>query len=668
VPRWEAISRNASVVHGRAQWEERLAAYDHELAERYSRENGGAPPWVADRREAIAHLASFVGDLAGALEARPGRGRWSAHVDWLLGLLERYVDDAGAIAGAVADLVQLDAITGDVDAAGFLGAVTALLEGLRDRDVLGARQGAFGLRGITVVDVNSLRHLGFRAVAIVGVAERVFPPPPREDPLLLDARRQQLEAQHGLALTLRARGGDPEPLQFHTAVQAAGERLLISFARTATDGRGQLPSAFFRAAAETLAGERVTVERVDAGDVPGLRRLASGRLTPTAADTALTATERRRALLESRASGAVELVRHRLPRTVAGARAIRSRTERIATPFDGVLSATGLAALGDVPRFGRDLSPTSLETYARCPHRHLLANILGLHELEEPEAITRISALDKGDAVHRILESFLRERPAGPLEPNAERERLLAVAAPILRELEDQGRTGYPLLWDVDRIQILEDLERWLELDLASIADGAPRYAERGFEVRFGSHGRPEPDVRDALTRDEPLELALPSGHVLRIGGYVDRVDHDGIGSRRFEVIDYKTGRMYKMKDEALRGGIQLQLGLYLLAVARALGVPAVRGVARYVSVDRKSGFKEFTYPGALLEGDDAPLYALLDELVAARGAGDFHREPEDCTFCPVKGACEPRRGLLHARKATAPALVAHKARRETYP
>ena len=86
------------------------------------------------------------------------------------------------------------------------------------------QQGAFGRRGVNVLDVNQLRNLRFRAVAVLGLTERAFPPPPRQDPLLLDDERVRLNEAGGFDLPLRARGADPEPLQFALAVHAARER------------------------------------------------------------------------------------------------------------------------------------------------------------------------------------------------------------------------------------------------------------------------------------------------------------------------------------------------------------------------------------------------------------------------------------------------------------
>ena len=664
VPRWEAITRAAGVVAGRTQWSDRLRTY----ADALEATNGDAPQWKLDRQASARHLAAFVDDLATGLMARPDGAPWTAHVGWLTGLLERYVADAGPVLGAVAELGELDAITGATDAAAFAAAVTALLEGMRDRDALGAQQGAFGLRGVNVLAVDSLRQLTFRAVGVVGLAERVFPPAPREDPLLLDDRREELNARFGFDLGLRARGRDPEPLQFHGALAAARERLLLAYARTGSDGRGQLPSPFLRAALQALSGRRVTVEDIELGAVSCVSRVPSGRLGPARPDDALTARERRRTMLEDRVPGAVALVRHRLPRSAAGARARDARLRRDCTSFDGVLSGEAVRTLHGLRRFGRPLSASALETYAACPHRHLLQNVLGLREVEDPESIVRVSPLDKGDAIHRILERFMRERPGGPLDATFEHARLRAVAEPVLDALEADGRTGYPLLWRVDRTQILEDLDRWLEHSLAREAE-RPAYSHYGYEVRFGPARRQMAGEDDPLTRDDALVIELADGRRVDLTGFVDRVDHFGPGSRRFDVVDYKSGRMYGLRTDALTGGEHLQLPLYVLAIARALGVPPEQGAARYVSVDRKAAFKEVSFDGALLAGDPSDFVSLLDELVRTREDGDFHREPGDaCRFCSVKGACDVRRQQLHRRKSEDPHIRAVVERKERYP
>lgn len=672
IPRWETITRRAGVTGGIDQWRTRLEQYQHELLARADGDDE-PPTWVLERAASARQLLAFVVELHDRLSARPDQAAWVDHVAWLDALLDRYVADATPVRGALADLAQLDDLIETTSAEGFDRAVVALLDGLRDRDLLGSRAGAFGLRGVNVIDAVSLRHLGFRAVAIVGLAERSFPPPPREDPLLLDDRRMLLHQDAHLPIQLRARGGDPEPLQFTVDLDAASARVLASYARSGMDGRRQLPSTFFRALAGHLAGVRVTAEAVDTTPIPGLQRLPAGRVGPLDPSSAATATDRRRALLEDESPGAIGLVRRRLPRTAMGAKARDARRLTRLTAYDGVVSKKQLATLRGLPRFDR-LSPTKLEEYASCPQRHLLAGILGLREIEEPEDIQRLSPLDKGDAVHRILERFLRDRPTGAPTLKAETSRLRKITKTVLDGLERDGRTGYPLLWSVDRVRLEEDLDRWLQTQYpGDLYDGT--WTKHGFEVRFGLLPyRDEADHPDPLSCDEPLEIVLPGQPNIELSGYVDRVDYNE-GAGRFSVVDYKTGKMWGKEEDALRGGRTLQLPLYILAIARALGVDPTMGTARYESVDRKGKFRNVAYDGQLLQGTQSDLVALLTDLVSARADGDFHREPgsggrgdDNCNYCSVADACDPRRRALLRRKQKAKQIVGHAERAEKFP
>ncbi len=155
----------------------------------------------------------------------------------------------------------------------------SVIEGLTADDARAGRPGAFRARGINVVDVNSLRHMRFRAVCVVGLAERHFPPSPKEDPLLLDAERAHLNDTRGWQLPLRAQGADPEPLQFALALGAAEERLQLSYPRTEHgSGRPLYASGFLRSAAEALAGERIQAEDLDDVEAGWFVRLPGGRV------------------------------------------------------------------------------------------------------------------------------------------------------------------------------------------------------------------------------------------------------------------------------------------------------------------------------------------------------------------------------------------------------
>jgi ATP-dependent helicase/nuclease subunit B len=663
-PSWDALSRQAGVVQGPEQWAERLGLLRDGLKTRLS-EDEDQPQWLLRRIEEIDRLTAFIADFTAAIARRPGSASWGEQLAYLSGLFSSYLKDAEGLTAALATLADLDALEQPVSAERFLQVVRAAIEGLRVSDVTDERQGAFARRGVNVLDVNSLRHLSFRAVAIVGLVERSFPPPPRQDPLLLDDEREVLRNSSAFDLPLRARGADGEALQFALAVGAAQERLQLSFARAqSAGGRGQLPSRFFRDAARALTGEPVRAARIDELPEWLFRRVSARQLASEDQSRALSIQEYERGLLEARPRlGSALLARtsSTVERALA-AQTARWRTREL-TAYDGVLGAEHLTSL--LARVGpeRALSPTALEAYAKCPYHFFLEKVIGLRELEEPEEIERIDALSRGSLIHRILQRFL-EGLAGK-RPSLKRRssdlaELRRIALGECAAVELRGLTGYPALWRHDRQSLLEDLDSWYDVELADPEAGL--YDNAAFEVRFG-HAWADEET-SAMSIDDPIEIDADGAH-LRLTGRIDRLEWSSDGSR-MRVIDYKSGSTWGAPEEdQVAGGKALQLPLYLLAAGQLLSRSPESGVGQYFYATRRGDFKRSEFHGGALAPDRADVPGLLHSLLQAIRGGDFHPESgkdkngkdnkDNCKYCAFDRLCDSSRVKLRERKAQDP-------------
>ena len=626
--RWDSASRRAGVVQGVDQWHQRLTLLREE--EQAWADEEGAPEWRARRVEDCDSLLAFIGELGERVALRPERTSWSEGLAYLGELLRTYVDKVDDVLGYLDTLAQLDAIVPEIDFSRFLEIVRAEVQALKAGDLDDAQQGAFGRRGVNVLDVNQLRGLRFDAVCILGLTERSFPPPPRQDPLLLDAERSKLNAAGDWTLPLRALGADPEPLQFALAVHAARERLFLSTRRAEeAGGRIQLPSGFFRAAVAALEGRRVKIDEVERSD--HVRRLPAGRVGAASLADALTLPERDRTLLELEPELGRAVLAELEPRTLR-TRALREARlrKRTLTEFDGVLvSEEAREGIALLLAEGRPRSATGLENYANCPLKYFYSEILRLRPLEEPAEILEIDALDRGKGMHDILHLFVEALGEAALE-QAHRPTLEEIADRVLAELEARGRTGAALLWEAHRQAILDDLAGWFERELM---EPLP-YAKRMLEVSFG---------------DPPLRLTV-GGHELRVGGRIDRLDHD---KNRFRVVDYKTGKALKSGEGMFAGGRALQLPLYLLAGAQILGLDAENGEAAYHYFSRGE-FKRIAFTGEHLVERRADLDAVLERIATGIAEGDFHAEPDDwaCRYCDYNAACDVGRSRIRERKA----------------
>ena len=654
VSQWDRYSRRAGVVRGLGEWETRLARQIEAL-------RASDREWEREDAERVEQLLAFIRELARDLGSYPERGAWSEHMAYLRRLLTRYVDGPEPILDALAGLERFDALDEETTFERFRQVVVGAIQSLRSDEVEGGRPGAFGLRGVNVLDVNSLRHLSFRAVAIVGVAERSFPSPPSPDPILLDHERERLNERGPAPVPLRVRGADPEPLQFLVAAHAARERLLVSYPRKGgSEGRPQLPSRFFRAVAEAVVGGRVSADQVD--ELPaGLYTRAQGnRMGAADPGLALSLHEYDRSVLERDLPLGRALLGSIDPRFDRALAARRARASGRLTEFDGVLGERARALLGQIfDPLARGASPSMLEDYAACPHRVLIGEVFRIRIDEEPEETVRLSALDRGSLIHRVLERFLSEetwngepRLTGP----SEEERLLAIAREEFDAAEAEGKTGMRAFWEQDRDELVDDLRTWLARERED--ELATALAEGAYEVSFGYRERGSGS--DAgLSSAEPVEVSA-GGVRLAVAGRIDRVNWDP-GRGRFRVIDYKTGSDSRMPgDGSLAGGTALQLPLYLLAAAKLLGIDPARGLAEYHYATRRGRFSRSRFDGADLAERKADLEALLGRMLDGMRSGFFPMaiaNARDCTYCAASGLCPTNRMRLIERKSDDPAF-----------
>lgn len=329
----------------------------------------------------------------------------------------------------------------------------------------------------------------------------------------------------------------------------------------------------------------------------------------------------------------------------AGLELRRERRRDVFTRFDGRVDGAGAgAAPGE-----RVQAPTRLEAYARCPRRYLFETVLRVEVREPPEALLRISPVDRGTIVHRVLERFVAAALEGPpVDPGTPwggegDERLRSIAGEVLDDYERRGLTGRPSLWRVDRAAILGELRHFLREDsrYRREAGAVPLAVEQA----FGQGGEPG------------LRVPVGGGRQVTFRGTVDRVDRTAGGG--LSVLDYKTGRRPGPVEDPVAGGTRLQLPLYALA-ARERYRPAGPVEVRYWYVsDRGSDRGRFPQDGfTVTEATERRLAEVVGALVDGVAAGRFPGNPEGCALCPFHEVCPADRGPSWERKREDPWLA----------
>ena len=668
--RWDSLTRRAGIVGGLDQWRDRLGGYARKLVE------------DADRREADGEITeargyrmreeagtgdtilAFIEKLAVDVSPPDAGSSWADYCDWAGRLLHEYlspdIPDAEfgfreRIDRVLEELRGADRVRPSTTSEEFRSTVADAL-----RAVVG-HLGATG-QGIFVSSFNTAAGMSFDVIWLVGMIEGDTPPSLMPDPLLPEP-------------VWRDAGGHPrseeriaqERYDYLLAVGSAPRRfLLLPGGRCGFPTTG--PSIPVAAGAGIDPGRAAgACQRVGQVGRPSLafggriRPERPGRSFPihhwpTGQDYYLDR------LLRWRNAGG-RMGAHPLAGQGMLSRANRLGRSRYAirlTEFDG-----NLTSVAGEDRFARGLkvaavSPTSLESWAACPFRYFLGNVLRLSALEAPEETAVISALERGSLIHGVLERFVVETEAsgvapGPGSPWDEESyrRLMALAEQAFAEAEARGVTGKPLLWDLAKQDMREDLTTFLEEDARLRTINGTQGVMP--EVRFGLGGE-TPEVAD-------------EGTGLSFRGIIDRLDLSAVGDSAL-VIDYKTGSSYSYRNldkDPIDRGKRLQLGVYSLAARHLVpGATQVRAAywfttnrgefqffpRTYFDIDHEETAERFRFGvSTIVEGIRAGVFP------ANPGASGDRGQPENCRFCDFDSLCPSRRIEIWERKKEDPLL-----------
>ena len=466
---------------------------------------------------------------------------------------------------------------------------------------------------------------------VVGMAEGLFPPRPADDPLLPDTAR---ELTDGVLPTLRERI-DNQHRQFLAALAgapagtAAAPRRVLSFPRGDLRRGGlRVPSRWLVPTLAQLSGKAdlVATEWEQVAGTPGLRVEASYTSAVTTATMPGSDQEWRQRASAARPGVALDPVAER------GQLMRSARRSHAFTHFEGLVGAHPFL---DAQTTGV-LSPTSLEAWFACPHRYLVQHVLGIREVEDPEEIVQISALDKGNVMHRVLDRFVQDaldsgsepRDGAPW-PESDADRLEALIGEEFAAAEASGRVGLLRLWEVAGRVMREDLRNFLAQDDARRATG--RLTPVASELTFGRGGVPG------------VEVPLGDGRTLRIRGSIDRVDEGPAG---LVVTDYKTGKSkaYKNLDATnpTDHGHFLQLPLYATAARQLLERPDAEVEVAYWFISRREKFalRSYTVSEDTMRATQAVLRVAVDGIAN----GLFPPRPTKhsggyrCAYCDPDG------------------------------
>ena len=636
--KWETLIVESAVIGGDPQrWHRRLDGLAHEYRLKI-REEGKEDPDSSRVRALerdlrnLSHLRAFALPVIDRLAAWPRTATWGEWLDRFAELAPVVLRKPERVLRVLAELRPMSEI----------GPVT--LE--EARDVVAERllsvefdppRHRYGR--VFVGGPHQARGRTFRVVFVPGLAERMFPQKPHEDPMLLDTE-MRLPLDAGLPLQDdRAR---TERLLLRLAVGSAKERLWLSYPRLEiAESRPRVPSFY-----------ALDVMRAITGRIPNHEDLQSAAVAEGGAGLAWPSpAEPARAIddLEHDLAVLRQLLQSGNPHSVRGhahyllrlneplKRSVTSRWGRgrsLWTPFDGITRATSITKpMLESQRLGaRPYSLSALQKFSSCPYQFLLSAIYRLEPADEPEPLQKLDPLTRGALFHEVQAEFFRDlKASGGLPVTAESmtsalTALDTIVARVAAKYREQLAPAIDRVWRDEIAGLAKDLRVWARRLPA--ADGwLPAYFEYSFGLK--DDGRDPASLPDPVLVDDRFKLR----------GSIDLVETKR-GGGALRVTDHKTGKNRTTWKTVIGGGAILQPVLYSLAVERALGLRAESGRLFYCTA--AGGFTDHEIPI-----DDANRRAALEALEIVDRAIELAflpAAPADraCTWCDFRGVCGP--------------------------
>jgi hypothetical protein len=680
----DIVSREAGIVKGEAEWKERLAIAQGKAraAARRRAEEGDAGAEANRRLEAakesacatLLALVRLLGDLRERLGASRSWSDFAEFCRWILTGMFSPTEDTDGLLGAVARLSDLDGIVPSPSLAAAREVTAELLE------ARSGRPSSRGGGGVLVTDLMGVRGVSLDVVVIPGLIEGVFPATPRQDPILLDRERDAIrETLTGAPEAGSAAHGHPnaladfilppkwtrvreEKLLFSLAVHSARAHLVLSYPRIdPRTAKPLLPSYLLLRFIEQLEGKSITFENLE--DAGCIERVALFPLAPQEGEIFLGAAEydmnEVRCALDERNG---ERIRYLAGLTSCFRRSLARHdarwSQRVFTPFEGVLSSEKLSpeARKALALSGGIVSARRLEKYAACPFEYFVEEVLGLIKLEEPEEEMALDPMKRGILYHAVLEKIIPlavDLTASKLPPGKRVKEYEKVIEHCLADFAREESTGVPLIWEIEKERLREDLAKYLEKLTAELETWEPRF----FEKSFGWDGV------------GCLEYTVPGCGTLLVRGRIDRIDVSRKGGG-YRIVDYKTGKQVIKKDNDFKQGECLQLAFYLLASARVLALGNVgEGIASYDYVTRRGEYKRVSVSGSEWETLGKDFDVILETITKGISSGIFPSWRADaygrCRYCEAQPMCASGAERIFERKQEDPRVRAFRAMKE---
>lgn len=644
---WERLLAEASIVARKERWPRRLTAlrqsFERELHQ-LRQTDPAAPRIETVEREmrALEELEAFALPLIDSLSALPQRASWQVWLEELGRLATMALEDPRHV---ITTFIELDPLA-DVDDVPF-DDVRHVLEsrlGIQTVEPSGRRYGE-----VFVGTPELARGRSFAVVFAPGLAERIFPEAPREDPILLDADRRAISK----TLWTQTDRAHYERLLLRLAVGAARERVHLSYPRVElTAGRPRMPSFYgldVRRATTGVLPDHDALER-DAAAASDARLAWPAPVLP---EDAVDDAEHDLAMLglllhapsHVSAAGRAQYLMDLNPHLARSLRTRAARWDRHYSHHDGIVRKTAATA----PVFAtnrlrvRSFAVTAIEKFFACPYRFLLAAIHKIPARERRTTADRLDPITRGVLFHRVQAATLarlEQDGSLPLRLEHQTYALQVLDACLDKAARDHEERVLPtvssVFWDeIERMRV--EMHAWL----VQVIEERDSLEPIRYDLSFGLPPHEHEDPRSVA---EPA--VLEDGYLLH--GAIDVVERHG-ATHLCRVTDIKTGMSFAKPAMVIGGGEVLQPVLYALAL-EAVWKERVADARLSFCTHRGGNTEHVIVLDGLARQRAKRVLELVDEAI---DKGFFPAAPREnaCENCGYRIVCGPHEERRATRK-----------------
>ncbi|MPY89259.1 MAG: PD-(D/E)XK nuclease family protein [Luteitalea sp.] len=643
---WEALIVESSVIGGADRWERRLRGLGEELELRLSEEmaNEGDSPRAAALRRDRAHLDAlqrFALPIIRALAAWPEQARWGEWLPRLEALAPRVLRHPLRVLEVLAELRPMAAV-GPVSLDEVRAVLLPHLAAL-DREPPSRRYGR-----VFVCTPAQLRSRSFRILFVMGLAERIFPHKPRQDPLLLDSVRHRLDAR----LETQDDRVQGERLLLQLSVGAARERLYVSYPRLdLAQSRPRVPSFYALDLVRALTGQVPDYEQLER-DIA--QTSAAWLVWPAPDEPAIAIDEAEhdlavlRPLLKPGHSALRGRASYLLRLNPWLAESLRMRWARWKRPwsrYDGLVAPSDtVRTLLAAERLGaRPYSTSALQRFSACPYQFLLGAIHRFEPFHVPQPLERLDPLTRGALFHEVQRDVLRRLKARDLMPLSDaaadtaRDVLDQTLDEVAHRYRDRLAPAIARVWQDEVEHLRLDLRTWLAMLVDSAATWEPSYFELSFGLPLDRAHDPA-SIREAVSVDGRFSIR----------GAVDLIERR-VGRPGLRVTDHKTGKSPSSTWLVVGGGATLQPVIYGMVIEHVLQQPVLE--SRLFFATAQGGFS--THALTLTDDVRRAGIEVLDIIDRAVERGCFPAAPREkaCRWCDFRPVCGPSEEQRFRRK-----------------